>query len=86
MGGAMGSLALIEADAVKNIFDFEGDIDVLDDEVSGGLELDRGKIEDSLDAGRHHLIEHLSGGVFGDGEDGHQDIVFLYKGREVAHR
>ena len=49
--------ALVEADVVEQVFDFEGDVDVLDEQRRAGLELDGGEIEDALDAGDLFVLE-----------------------------
>ena len=86
-GGFVGGgqiLALVEADVIEQVLDFEGNVDVLDEEGGGRLELDGGEVEDALDAGGGELVENAGGGAFGDGEDGDMDILFLDEGRELT--
>lgn len=54
-------------DKVAQVLEFDGEVDAVDDHVFGDVEHGRGEIEDGLDPGGDHLINHALSAVGGHG-------------------
>ncbi len=65
------------ADEVAEVFEFDGEVDAVDDDVFGDVEDGGGEVEDGLDAGFDEGVGDFLGAGGGDGEDGHLDLVLL---------
>ena len=69
-------------DKITEIFEFDGQIDVVGHDVFGDGEDDGGEIQDAGHAAVHQMVGHFLGGGGGDGEDGHFHAML---GDEFGH-
>lgn len=73
-------------DEVTEVFQFHGEVHVIDHHGIRDFKHDGGEVEDGLDPGGGEFVDDLLGSAGGDGEDGHFDALGGNQTFHVGHR
>jgi len=77
---------LLLLDEVAEVFEFDGEVDVVDHDFVGDMEDHGGEVEDAADAGVDEGVGDFLGGGGGDGDDGHADVFLANNFIDAVHR
>ena len=72
-------------DEVAEVFQFDGEVHVVDDHIFGDFEDDRGEIENRLNTGGNEFVDDLLSDGRRNGQNGEFDGMLGDEGRDRGH-